>query len=665
MTENVNIVEQIQEDYLAYSMAVLLGRAIPDLYDGLIPARRRILQTMLEESLLPSKPYVKCARTTGLTSAYYHPHGSAYGSLISMATSWNNNLPWIDCHGNVGSSVDNPAAERYVENRLRESAIDILLGHKETWETRPNYDGSRKEAVRFDAAMPAILVNGIEGIGVGYATRILPHNLRGIAKAISLLPRLAEEDVMEEMRLALVPDFPTGCDIVEDENLQNYLRTGSGSVRCRAKAEIGKLVKSGKAKDRATLTFTNLPPTLNPEKLGEQIRNAVEKGTLDGVAEVVDESDMGGDRVVVVAKVNVTADSLLPELYRQTGLDSKVSAKTLVIDGNKPVELSPSQVIERWFDWRLGRLADQFAYERGKKEARLLIVLGLISALSQLDAVIAAIRSSANKEAAKVALCGKPFLFSDEQAEAILEMRLRQLTNLDEGDLVKEKNALNRRIKELTGLITDDEKRKVFLLEEVNALAERHGNARRSEIIGGVEPPTSEKISNPSQAANKIQKVVKPRLVKVDMAKGVVTVVKGPRGAMVLEPREKLVVVEKGGLCRKLPHSHKGPVSPTGYAELLLAQREAVARGNNYLVVFKLGEEVRYSTVAGAKMVATTAKGKSLIPEGAELISFGEPFSPQWVSPRKAKTQLLPDNEKPASPGTRGKKLCLLSEIKL
>ena len=198
----VNLVDQLKDDYLSYSMAVLIGRSIPDIYDGLKPVQRRILQTMIEEGLLPNKPYVKCARTTGLTSAYYHPHGSAYGALINMATPWNNNVPWIDCHGNIGSSVDGPSAERYLENRLRISAVELLLQDREVWETQSNYDGSKREAIRFNTSLPTVLLNGDSGIAVGFATRLAPHSLRSITDAIKLICKdaLTEKASLENLK---------------------------------------------------------------------------------------------------------------------------------------------------------------------------------------------------------------------------------------------------------------------------------------------------------------------------------------------------------------------------------------------------------------------------------------------------------------------------------
>ena len=316
-------------------MTVLTGRAIPDIFDGLRPATRRILQTMAEQGLTPDKPFVKCARICGMTTAWYHTHGSPYGSLIDMAADWKNNVTWVWGHGNLGSSVDNAASERYVEAKLRPAAVDILLQDRSTWDTRPNYDDSRREAIRFNAALPTVLLNGVDGIGVGFACRVAPHGLRDIVKAMTLVVR----GDMKKARELLVPDFPTGCDLVKDEALSEYTRTGSGSLTCRAKVEHGVQKRDGRAKDRPTLTFTNLPPYTNPEKIGQQIKEGLEKGRLENISEVIDESDLTGDRVVVVAKPGADAKLVEQQLYAYTDFESKFSAKTLVAQDTKLLEI--------------------------------------------------------------------------------------------------------------------------------------------------------------------------------------------------------------------------------------------------------------------------------------------------------------------------------------
>jgi DNA gyrase subunit A len=661
----VSLVGEMQSAYGDYAMAVLLGRAIPSLYDGLKPVTRRILTAMKNLNLRPDGRYMKSARVEGEVMGKYHPHGSSYGAMVTVAAPHSNNVPLIDGWGNWGSSVDGPAAARYTECKLTSFAWDCLLQGQDTWQTKDNYDGSLQEPVVLDSAVPYVLLNGQEGIGVGYATKVLPHNLRGIVNAIQLLPKLRTEEGLTaaaEMREELIPDFPTGCEVLRDENLEKYLSSGSGSIRCRAKVEEGVLKKAGKAKDRVTLTFTNLPPNLNPEKLGEQVKSALEKGSFDGVAEVVDESDRSGDRVVIVGKVGVKATDLLPNLFAFTDLDTRVSAKTLVIDGTKPVELSPSQVVERWFDWRMERLSVQFSYEKEKKEYRLHIVQGLLKAIDEMDLVIAAIRKAKDKAAAKTALCSDPFSYSEPQAEAILEMRLRQLTNLDKKDLISERGSLTARIKELAKLIKDPNSRETYLLKEVAEIGVRHGNARRSLVAEcGLEKNSEGVVIKKAKPPAKREP--QSRFIKVDEKKGVVSVVKGPRGATILEPGEKLVTVSSDAMVRKLPHAFKGPISSSGPVEVILVGKEKNVSSRNYLVVFSLGDELRSLTIDGVKLCSTTAKGKRIIPETAELLSFGENYAVSFSNTRK-KDILLVAAEKGSSPGGLGKKIALLSELR-
>lgn len=653
-TESVDLTKQLQEDYLSYSMAVLVGRAIPDLYDGLKPAQRRILQTMLEEGLLPHKRYVKCARVTGLTMAFLHPHGGCYGSLVNMATTWNNNVPWIDGHGNFGSSVDNPAAERYTECRLRESAVDMLLQDKVIWETKDNYDGSRQEAVRFNAAVPSVLLNGESGIAVGFATKLAPHNLRSIQKALHLLREKNSKKISLAKR-ELIPDFPTGCDIVDDEGLQQYLETGKGNIRCRAKVSAGTQKREGRAKNRPTLTFTNLPPGVNPEKLGEQIRDSLEKERLNGVAEIIDESDLTGDRLTVVGKVDCRLDELSQRLFYYTDLELNFSARTLVIDGIKPVELSPVEVLAKWSQWRLAVLERKFRHELNIANDRLHIVEGLQGAISKLDAIIKKIRASAHRADALAALMKAPFKFSEKQAEAILAMRLGQLTNLDANALQNEKTTLWDSIAELETLIKDEGARSDYMHSEIKQLATRHGNARRCELIKAPEAVTITKEKRAPAAA-------KPRFVKVDAKRGVVEQVKGPRGAMVVDSKEKIIFMSHDGTLRKVPATFKGPISK-GYSEVALAKREAEVQGKKFLAVFSLGEETRAMVLEGDDLCRCTSTGKRWLPEGAECVYFGEgPYLLCWKSPRKKATK-IDLSFKGAKPGAKGLKVGLTKDI--
>ena len=657
----INLADQMKEDYGAYSMAVLLGRAIPDLYDGLKPAARRILQTMIEEGLLPDKKFVKCARVTGLTLAYYHPQGSCYGTLVNMATAWNNNVPWVNGHGNFGSSVDGPAAERYTEAKLRPSAIDLLLQDRATWETRPNYDGSRQEAVRFNTAVPSILLNGDAGIAVGFATTLAPHNLRDVVKATALM---AKKDIKKAREL-LLPDFPTGCDIVKDEQLRNYTQTGSGSIRCRARYEISTQERSGRAKNRGVVTFTNLPPRVNPEKLGEQIKDALEKGRLDGIAEVIDESDLTGDRVSVVAKPGVDAEQLAQQLFATTDLDTRYSAKTLVIDGTRPVELSPIDICQKWFEWRLDRLEVKFRHELNLKETRLEIVRGFLKAIDKIDAVIKIIRASASpKEALTTLVTTRTLKFTADQAKAILEMKLRQLTGLDREELLAEEQTLIGEVAELTTLVKDKKARTEWALKLASDLATRHGEKRRSALVE--LSPALAKVSVPKgEKRTQAPPTARPRFAKVDIKRGVVEKAAGPRGALVLDSKDKLVFFNKNGFLRKVPATFKGPVADS-FVPLLLAKREAEVAQRKFLCVFELGDSLKAVVFEGEALVKVTSKGKLALPEGAKVLHFGESsFTVTFASKRKKAIELTLASVKLGKPGGVGTKVANLCDLVL
>jgi len=655
----VNLANQMKEDYGDYAMAVLLGRAIPDLYDGLKPAARRILQTMIEEGLTPEKKFVKCARVTGLTLAYYHPQGSCYGTLVNMATEWNNNVPWVNGHGNFGSSVDGPAAERYTEAKLRPSAVELLLQDRATWDTRPNYDGSRQEAARFNTAVPSILLNGDAGIAVGFATTLAPHNLRDVVKATTL----AATGNIKKARELLLPDFPTGCEIVQDENLLTYTQTGSGSIRCRARYEVSTQKREGRAKDRGVVTFTNLPPRINPEKLGEQIKEALEKGRIDGIAEVIDESDLSGDRVSVVAKPGVDAEQLAQQLFATTDLDTRYSAKTLVIDGTRPVELSPVDICQRWFEWRLGRLEVKFKHELDLKEARLEIVRGFLKAIDKIDAVIKIIRASATpKDALTTLVTTRTLKFTPDQARAILEMKLRQLTGLDREELLAEEQELISTVAELENLVKSKDARKTWALAQMEELAKRHGERRRSPLVG---PPAGFVKATSSTAAKRDQgpRTARPRFMVVDQRKGTVTQAKGPRGALVLDQKDKVVFLTQDGLLKKVPATFKGPIADS-YTGVVLAKREAEVSLRKYLMVFKLEGQLKALTLSGEDLCKTTSKGKSALPEGAELVHFGEDgYTVEFKSKRKKPMQITLATAKAGRPGAKGNKVASLDEL--
>jgi DNA gyrase subunit A len=638
-----DLVSQIKDDYLAYSMSVIVGRAIPALTDGLKPAQRRVLTAMRGLNLKPDGKYMKSARVDGETSGKYHPHGGAYGVMVTLAAPWNNNLPLIDGQGNWGSSVDGAAASRYTECKLTPFANDCLLADSETWQTADNYDGSLQEPIELNVRVPLVLLNGQEGIGVGFATKIPPHSLRDICDAVT-------------KGSLLTPSFPSGCDIINDEGLDSYQKTGTGTLRLRAKCEI---TAEGTGKRTKTIaTFTNLPAGTNPEKIGQQIKDALDKGNVTGITAVSDQSDLTGDRLAVTLKTGTDSQLAIRQLYHYTDLDTKYSARLLVVDGTKPVELNPSELIARWSLWRLGRLGACFQFELDKSESRLEIIRGYLKAIGKIDTVIKIIKASASPKEALIELVSNRTLkFTADQARAILEMKLRALTNLDSEELAQEEGSLTARIDELKELIGNEKARKTYMLKEIKEIGVRYGEERRSELIGIPEGIAVEKKTSGQAPA-------KPRFIKIDMKKGVAEQAKGPRGCLVVERSEKVITLTQDGTLKKLPANYKGPLGE-GYSPVMLAKKETEVKERSYLMVFTLGDQLKAMAIAGEDLTKATSKGKQALPAGATMLYFGEgSYVVPWASTRKKKVELFPVTTKAGKPGGKGIKVASLDEVK-
>jgi DNA gyrase/topoisomerase IV subunit A len=400
---------------------------------------------------------------------------------------------------------------------------------------------------------------------------------------------------------------------------------------------------------------------VNPEKVGEQIKDSLERGRFDGVAEVIDESDLSGDRITVVAKPGIDIQLLSRQLYAFTDLDTRYSAKTLVIDGVKPVELSPVEVCQRWYTWRMVRLERKFSAEQDAKEARLEIVTGFLKAIGMIDKVIATIRGASSPKEAVISLVDRPFKFTADQARAILEMKLRQLTGLDQTELEAEKAELEKQLETLTTLIKDPSARSKWLFKQMKDAGVRHGEARRSLII---DPPDSYTVST-SSGERKVSAPSKPKFWKVDEKRGVVEVVKGPRGALIVEKTDKVVVLGENGFFKKLPSNFKGGVFDSA-VPLVLAKKESDILERTYLTVFTLEGQLKAVALSGADLVKTTSTGKRWLPEGAELVHFGEKaYTVPWVSNRKKKVELFPVNVRPGRPGAKGQKVANVEDVTL
>jgi DNA gyrase subunit A len=651
----VNLVDEMKTSYLDYSMAVLVGRAIPDLYDGLKPVTRRILTAMKWLGLKPEARFMKSARVEGETMGKLHPHSGAYGAMVTAAQWWTNNHPLVDGWGNWGSPTDGPAASRYTEAKVTSFAWDVLLQDSETWVTRDNYDGSLQEPIQLNVRLPVLLLNGGEGIGVGYATKIPTHNLRGVAKAL----RALVDDDMIAAKNALAPDFPTGCSVVKDEGLVEYLNTGAGSIRMRAVCTREKL-DYGKRSKRDALIFTNLPLHINTEQVGEQVKEALEKGRITTVADVRDETDKAGVRLVIVLKANVDIDQAEAELFHNTSLDTKFSARNLAIDGLRPVQLAPHDILIKWAGWRDQRLLASLKSELEKRRGRLEVIQGLITAIMTIDDVIVQVRLAKDRSDAKSRLV--KMQFSAAQADAILDMRLAQLTKLDDKQLQSEAKEVQTRIKEILGLTSSEKKRKEYIVSEVEQLAERHGNSRRSEAIN---PPREMAVQTVKVGRKKVEVAAngpKMRFALLDEEKGIITQLKGPRGAnLTVQDDQKIVVVCGNGFVYKLGAKHRGPIA--GEPTKVLARATTAKLPNQPLIaVWRTDEGLFANVIPWDTLTKTTSKGKRWLAEGAELLHIGGPYTLKMGGRKRDKMAAI-GTLKPRPIGGKGTKLAKLEEV--
>ena len=649
----INVVDEMKQAYGDYALAVIVGRAIPDLYDGLKPVTRRVMAAMTRLGLRPDSRYMKSARVEGETMGRFHPHGGAYGAMVTASQPWTMNNTLVDGWGNWGSPTDGPAAARYTEAKLTEYAYSVMLSDEQTWETRPNYDNSLQEPIRLNAKIPNVLINGGEGIAVGMATRIPTHNLRGIAKAL----RLMAEGDYKNANKQLVPDFPTGCLVVKDEGLKAYVETGHGSIRMRA-THTQEEIAYGKRAKRTAFIFTNLPLHVNTEQIGDQIRDALARDKITTVADVRDETDLSGVRLVVVLRANADASLAEQELFRWTSLDTKFSANNTVIDGVSPVDLAPLEILERWMKWRDQRLLASIELELAQRRLRLEIAQGLISALDMIDDVIDEIRRSNDKGDARARLIKRDF--TENQANAILDMRLSQLTKLDDKSLRAESKEIQTRVKQLIKLNSKADLRSELILEEIDEIGTRHGNARRSKLI---DPPSDLQVTVIKQGRTKmtVATTEKPRFVVIDSELGVLTQSrKLVPAATVVEKSDKLIFVCDNGRFTKVAANAKGPLFDAPTKVLAHAKLSALPE-TPLIAVWKLEDGVYANVIPWEKLTKTTSRGKAFLPEGAELIHFGGTYTLEKEG-RKRDIEININSVKDRPVGGKGSKVAKVED---
>ena len=488
----VNIEDEMKRSYLDYAMSVIIGRALPDVRDGLKPAHRRVLYAMRQMGLASNRAYRKCAKIVGEVIGNYHPHGDApaYDTLVRLAQDFNMRYTLVDGQGNFGSvDGDPPAAYRYTEARLEaiaEGLMDDL--EKDTVDYQPNFDETTTEPTVLPAPYPNLLVNGSTGIAVGMATNIPPHNLGEVIDGVvwfietTLMgdggPLSREQKLKELIRLIPGPDFPTGGLIVGRRGIHEAYVSGRGAIQVRAKAEI----ETTKKGDRQQIIVTEIPYQVNKAKLLERIAELVREKTIEGISDLRDESDRTGMRIVVELKRGEVGEVILNNLYKHTSLQQTFGIITLAIVAGRPRVLSLLEVVENFVEFRREVVRRRIEFELRKAEARAHILEGLRTALDNLDAVIKLIRGSKNPPEAKAGLTSQ-FGLTDIQAQAILDMQLQRLTGLERQKIQDELAELTALIAKLRGTLADQRKLLQIIVDELRAVGAKFGDVRKTTLV--------------------------------------------------------------------------------------------------------------------------------------------------------------------------------------
>ncbi len=575
----VYIEEEVKDSYLNYAMSVIVGRALPDVRDGLKPVHRRILFAMQELGLEHPKPYKKCARIVGECLGKFHPHGDVaiYDSLVRMAQSFSLRYPLVEGQGNFGSvDGDTAAAMRYTEARLDAIAAEMLSDiDKDTVDFGPNFDGSLQEPLLLPATLPNLLVNGSSGIAVGMATNIPPHNLNEVADAIIYLLDNPGADIKELMRYIKGPDFPTGGVICGKDGIKEAYFTGKGKVTVRARATIERQ-KGGKD----LIVITEIPYQVQKSSLIEAIADLVEDKKIEGISDIRDESDKEGMRISVELKRDTEAQIILNQLFKHTQLETTFGIIMLSLVENRPRVLNLRQMLEYYIAHRKVIIRRRTQFELDKALRRAHILEGLKIALKFIDRIIKTIKTSKNTLEAKERLM-KEFDLSEIQSQAILEMQLQRLTALERDKIDAEYAELLKKIELCRAILASEKKIEAIIKEELEALKKKYGDARRTDIIGAVEDIEIEDL---------------------------------------IAEEDVVVTISHGGYIKRLPVSayrkqKRGGRGTTG-AELReedFIEHLFVASTKDYLLVFTEKGQVHWVKVYEIPQASRISKGKAIV----------------------------------------------------
>jgi len=576
----VNIEDEMKKSYMDYSMSVIIGRALPDVRDGLKPVHRRILYSMYEMGYRHNKPYKKCARVVGDIMGKYHPHGDAaiYDTMVRMAQDFSLRYMLIDGQGNFGSiDGDPPAAMRYTESRLSRIADEVMADlEKNTVDYVPNYDDSLMEPSILATRLPLLLLNGTSGIAVGMATNIPPHNLTEIIAGTIALVQNPEITIEQLMRHIPGPDFPTAGFINGREGILAAYKTGRGIVRVRARALIEKNARN----DRETIVVTELPYQVNKASLIEKIAELVRDKKIGGIADLRDESDREGIRVVMDLKRDENSAVILNQLYKFTQMEVSFGINMLAISEGRPQVFNLKEVLEKFVAFRQEVVVRRTQFDLARAKERAHILEGYIIALNNIDEIIKVIKASKNAVDASLALCAK-FKLSEIQAKAILEMRLQRLTGLERAKIDEEYAEVTKLIAKLTGILADPQKVLQVIIEELLEIKERYSDERRTEIVA-----SSEDID------------IEDMIVEEDM----------------------VVTISHGGYIKRNAVSlyksqHRGGRGKMGMGtkEEDFVEKIFVASTHNYLLVFTNTGKVHWLKVYQLPQAGRAAKGKAIV----------------------------------------------------
>ncbi len=476
-----NVEEEVKESYLRYSMSVIISRALPDVRDGLKPSQRRILYAMRQLNLSPGGKHRKCAKICGDTSGDFHPHGESviYPTLVRLAQDWMMRYKLVDGQGNFGSvDGDAPAAMRYTEARMTHSSVALMEDlEKDTVDLVPNYDETKLEPTVFPAKFPNLLCNGSSGIAVGMATNIPPHNLEELIAATMLVndnPACSIDDIMQVMP---APDFPTGAVICGYRGIKEAYHTGRGKLLLR-----GVLHVEDKEGDRQSVVIDEIPYNVNKSMLIKRIADLINEKTITGVADIRDESDKDGMRIVLDLKRNEIPDVTINQLYKFTDVQVTFGCNMLALDKGMPRVMNIKQFITAWIDHRIDVIRRRTRFELAKAEARAHILEGYLKALDHLDAVVRLIRQSESRETAKVDLMSN-YSLSERQATAVLELRLYQLTGMERGKIEEEYKDLQQKIAHYRAVLASEQLVRGIIKEELEELRKHHKGERKTKIV--------------------------------------------------------------------------------------------------------------------------------------------------------------------------------------